>query len=128
MKGMTPEARRFHSVFFTASRTRLLSVSQILTLVLDNSRGIGWYPKDISEITGVAPNHLSNAKEELVNAGFLVEHTPERDKRRKKWYLTDAGKMQADTIWANLTAIVKMREDWVTRLPEETPSNKEIDS
>lgn len=122
---MTPEYRQFQSVFTSAGATRLLRVKDILLLVLYNERGSGWYPKDVAQLTGIDSAHLSLAKEELVNLGFLTVHVPHRDQRRKKWYLTDAGQTQAASIWTGILGLAKMSPDWILREPEETLTKRE---
>lgn len=97
--------------------SRLVKSPQLVLMLLANRRQEGWRLGDIASVTGVTATMINAIKEDLVKKGWASIHSPERDLRVAKIYLTDAGRVEASRMWRALGAFAAIEASWRAAAP-----------
>ena len=84
----------------------IIKLPQMLQLIMASRRMAGWTMTDITSATGAKPSAVTMAKNKLTKEALVVEHSPQRDRRMTKIYLTKLGREKAGEMWGALRALV----------------------
>jgi DNA-binding MarR family transcriptional regulator len=84
---------------------KLIKMPQLMLLIMANKHMAGWSVTDLVAATRARPSAITMAKNKLIGDELMVEHTTQRDRRRTKVYLTQAGRNEAGAMWNALRAL-----------------------
>ncbi len=88
-------------------------------MLLAKHSGEGLTLRELTDLTGLAASRVSMAKDDLVKKGWAVEHYPARDKRTRRFYLTDEGHQRADALWDAARLLVALEQRWRGERPRD---------
>lgn len=105
------------SITQRAKSSGLIKGPQLMLMLLANRQQEGWRFGDLTSACGMSGPLAHQVKKDLVERGLASEHYPTRDQRVVRVYLTDLGRSEADTLWAALTMLANIEEEWRSASP-----------